>query len=65
MISKTDSSIDIVKKVTYVYMYLIGSKAVLYCLLSSSFLFNVVIIRHFNTVNTYLVPRPRRAWGRG
>ena len=31
MISKTDSSIDIVKKVTYVY--LIGSKVVLYPLL--------------------------------
>ena len=37
---KTDSSIDTVKKV--------------FCTLcfSSSFLFNVVIIRHFNTVNT-------------
>ena len=31
MISKTDSRIDIVKKVTYVY--LIGSEAVLYPLL--------------------------------
>ena len=31
MISKTESSIDIVKKVTYVYF--IGSKAVLYPLL--------------------------------
>ena len=51
MISKTDSSIDIVKKkVTYVY--LIGSKVVLYPLLSGSFLFNIVIIRHFNTVKT-------------
>ena len=38
-------------KVTYVY--LIGSKVVLYTLcFSSSFLFNVLIIRHFNTVNT-------------
>ena len=35
MISKTDSSIDIVKKVTYVY--LIGSKAVLYPLLFQQF----------------------------
>ena len=35
MISKTDSSIDIVKKVTYVY--LIGSKAVLYPLLFQRF----------------------------
>ena len=36
MISKTDSSIDIVKKVTYVY--LIGSKVVLYPLLIQQFL---------------------------
>ena len=35
MISKTDSSIDIVKKVTYVY--LTGSKAVLYPLLFQQF----------------------------
>ena len=49
MISKTDSSIDVVKKVTYVY--LIGSKSVLTRCFSSSFLFNIVIIRHFNTVN--------------
>ena len=50
MVSKTDSSIEIVKKVTYVY--LIGSKAVLYLCFSSSFLFNVTIISHFITVNT-------------
>ena len=31
---------------------LIGSKAVLYLCFSSSFLFNVVMIRHFITVNT-------------
>ena len=46
-ISKTDDSIDIVKKVTYVY--LVGSNCN-FCF-SSTFLFNVVIIRHFNTVN--------------
>ena len=46
-ISKTDGSIDIVKKVTYVY--LIGSNCN-FCF-SSTFLFNVVIIRDFNTVN--------------
>ena len=51
MVSKTDSSIDIVKKVAYVY--LIGSKAALYTLcFFSSFLFNIVIIHHFITVNT-------------
>ena len=32
-------------------MYLIGSKAVLYPLLFQQFPINVVIIRHFNTVN--------------
>ena len=47
MIFTTDSSIDFVRKVTYVF--LIGSKTVLY---PSSFLFNVVIICHFNTINT-------------
>ena len=50
MVSKIDSSIEIVKKVTYVY--LIGSKVVLYLCFSSSFLFNVVMICHFITVNT-------------
>ena len=50
MISKTDSSFEIVKKVTYVY--LIGSQVVLYTRLFSSFLLNVVMIRHFNMVNT-------------
>ena len=49
MISKTDSSIDIGKKVTYVY--LMGSKAVPYPRISSSSLSNAVIIRHVNTVN--------------
>ena len=34
MISKTDSSIE---KVTYMYVYLIGSKAVLYSLLFQQF----------------------------
>ena len=33
MISKTDSSIDIVKKVAYTQVYLTGSKMVLYPLL--------------------------------
>ena len=50
MISKTGSSIDIVKKVTYVY--LIEAKRFCTLCFSSSFLLNVVIIRHFNTVNT-------------
>ena len=36
MVSKTDSNIEIVKKVTYVYI--IGNKAVLYLCFSSSFL---------------------------
>ena len=48
MISKTDSSIDIVKKVTYVY--LIRSKPLLFPCFSSSFLLNIVIICHFDTV---------------
>ena len=51
MISKTDSSIGIVKKV--IYVYLIGSKVVLYPLLFQQFpILNVVIICHFITVNT-------------
>ena len=50
MISKTDSSIDIVKKL--IYVYLIGSKVVLYSLLFQQFPINVVIICHFNMVNT-------------
>ena len=41
------------KKVNYVY--LIGSKAVLYLCFSSSFLFNVVMIRHFIMVNTLVM----------
>ena len=44
------SSIEIVKKVTYVY--LIGSKTVLYLCFSSSFLFNIMMICHFIAVNT-------------
>ena len=44
-VSKTDSIFDIVNKV--VYVYLIGSKAVLYLCFSSSFLFNIVMIHHF------------------
>ena len=42
--------IDIVKKVTYVY--LIETKAVVYSLLLQQFLFNVVIICHFNALKT-------------
>ena len=35
------------------YVYLIGSKVVLYPLLFQSFLFDVMIIHHFNTVKLY------------
>ena len=42
--------LDIVKKGTY--LYLIGSKAVLYPLLFQQFPIYVMIICHFNTVNT-------------
>ena len=48
MISKTDSSIDIVKNVAYVH--LIGTKAVLYPLLFQQF--PIKHRDHFNTVNT-------------
>ena len=53
----SDSSIDIAKKVTYVY--LIGSKAVLYPLL---FLFNIVIICRFNGVNTLEMVESGYSW---
>ena len=51
-IDSSDSSIDNVKKVTYVY--LTGSEVVLYPLLSRNFLFTIVFIHHFNMVNSYL-----------
>jgi len=50
MISKTDNSIDIIKKSDLCVPRKKQSDFTL-CF-SSSFLFNVVIIRHFNTVNT-------------
>ena len=76
MISKTDSSIEIVKKkVTYVSLIgYIGS----ILRFSSSFLFTIRIVRHFNTVNTsdtvefgytriqhvpLSIPRIRWSWG--
>ena len=46
---KTESSIDIVKKVTYVY--LMETKAVVYPPVFQRFLFNVMIIRYFNTLD--------------
>ena len=49
--SKTDSCIDIVKKVTYVYVPHKEQSGSTLCI-SSSFLFNVVIVHHFNMVNT-------------
>ena len=49
MTSKTGSSIDIAKKGP-MYICLTGSKVVLY---PQQFPFNIMINRHFNTVNTF------------
>ena len=49
-IPKTKISIDIAKKVTFVY--LTGSKAVLHRRIFQQFPILLVFIQHFNTVNT-------------
>ena len=50
MISKTDSCIDIAKKMTYVY--LIGNKVVLFSTFPALSYFNIRIVCHFSMVNT-------------
>ena len=44
------------------YVYLIGSKAVLYPLFSSSFLLNIVIICYFNMVKTLDMVESGYSW---